>query len=89
MPRVIDLLRARVIGVLRLAVATPRAIRGDSRLGADLGLDSLAIVEVTLMLEERFDVTMPMATLIRMETVDELIDVLRSSLAQRRRSSTG
>lgn len=86
MPQVIDLIHARVVDTLKRASSTPETIRGDTNIVADLGLDSLAVIDVILTLEERFSVALPLATLVDVVTVDELADLLRASLHQRRQA---
>jgi len=51
--------RDRVVAILaEKALLEPSDIRPDSRL-ADLGIDSLGLVEAIFAIEEEFDVTVP------------------------------
>lgn len=42
-----------------LADVDPAAVTADAELNADLGVDSLLMVEVTVTVEERFGITIP------------------------------
>jgi acyl carrier protein len=59
-------------------------ITPETRLVADLGVDSLDMIEVNIVLEERLHVVMPQAALpdeINVQTVGEYADLVVSRLA--------
>ncbi|MFC4535912.1 acyl carrier protein [Sphaerisporangium dianthi] len=51
------------------------AIRRESLLVEDLGLDSLALVEVMYVLEERLNIAVPEESLADVKTVMDLLDL--------------
>ena len=55
-------------------------ITQDGRLMDDLGGDSLTLVEITLALEERFDLSIPDEQLERVATVRDLFELLAEML---------
>jgi len=55
-------------------------ITQDGRLMDDLGGDSLTLVEITLALEERFDLSIPEEQLERVATVRDLFELLAEML---------
>ena len=68
-------LRAEVVELLDLE--SPDEIHEKSRLTEDLGLDSLAMVDLVTMVEERFSIKLATNTdLTTIETVGDVIDVL-------------
>ena len=68
-------LRAEVVELLDLESA--EAISEDSRLVEDLGLDSLAMVDLVTMVEERFGIKLATNTdLTAIETVGHVVDLL-------------
>lgn len=53
----------------------------EARLADDLGADSLAAVELSMALEEAFDVTISDEDLPNMKTVGDLVDFIRAHAA--------
>jgi acyl carrier protein len=69
---------ATLLEVIRSLVAEVRpaaagSVRLGSRLEADLGLDSLAVAELLVRVEERFACTLPEEVLVRVETPSDLL----------------
>ena len=58
-------------------------IRGDTVISKDLAIDSLAVMDMVMELEDRFDVSIPMNAVAEIQTVDELADTILK-LASRR-----
>lgn len=52
----------------------------DARMVADLSADSLAIMEIILALEERFNLTIPDDRVEQVETVSDVFDLVASLL---------
>jgi acyl carrier protein len=59
------------------------AMPGSTRLVADLGLDSLTMVEMVFLFEDLFGAEIPQDELVKISTLDELKALLRASLAKR------
>jgi acyl carrier protein len=59
----------------------------EARILADLGADSLDVVEISMTLEELFEVTIPDEQWDKVETVGELYDELGRILQQRTHAS--
>jgi acyl carrier protein len=74
----------QVEGVVRrhLDVAG-RTIEPPTRFVDDLGVDSLALVELTLALEEEFDIDIEDDAVERLRTVQDAIDYVERCLATR------
>ena len=67
---------AQIVGELgRLSRVPPNRIRADSALDTDLGLDSLARVELLLLLESKLGKQVPDEVAARIRTVGDVIDV--------------
>lgn len=58
------------------AAAKTRDIDSGTSITRDLGLDSLAIMDFMMVLEDRFDVSIPMDMIVDVETVGELARVI-------------
>lgn len=53
-------------------------VKPEAKLNEDLGIDSLAAVELALELETEFDVTIEDEELAKLETVQDIIDVINA-----------
>jgi acyl carrier protein len=75
-----------VIDVIRRHLQVPEwQVNTQARFIDDLGADSLALVELTLVFEETFDIDIPDEEADRIRTVrDAIISVERNLRAQRR-----
>ena len=70
-------IEARVTGLLASQRGTdPGVVRPESRLEEDLGLDSLAMLDLLLALEEACGVSIPDEVAERITTVGEAVDAV-------------
>jgi acyl carrier protein len=60
-----------------------QVIRGATIIAKDLAIDSLAIMDMVMALEDRFDVAIPMNVVAEIQTVDELADTILKLAARR------
>ena len=60
-----------------------QVIRGATVISKDLTIDSLAVMDMVMELEDRFDVSIPMNTVAEIQTVDELADTILKLAARR------
>ena len=60
-----------------------QVIRGATVISKDLTIDSLAVMDMIMELEDRFDVSIPMNTVAEIHTVDELADTILKLAARR------
>lgn len=58
-------------------------ITGATVISKDLSIDSLAVMDMVMDLEDRFDVSIPMNVVAEIHTVDELADTILALSAQR------
>ena len=56
-------------------------ITSEAKLNDDLGIDSLSAVELALELESAFDVTIEDDELAKLETVQDIINIIESKKA--------
>lgn len=66
-------------GLLRLP---PESVSAGSDLMADLGADSLDIVELLMAVEKKYGYYLPDSDLIRMRTVGDLAQNIRDALSE-------
>jgi acyl carrier protein len=72
--RIVQDILTRELGV------KPEQLMGEARLQADLGADSLTLIQITMAIEERFNATLPDERLEQVRTVDELCAALAEVL---------
>jgi acyl carrier protein len=77
--------RAEILGVIKEHLSE-RGIEAakvdyDSHLAKDLGLDSLDTVEMTLGLEERFNIEIPDKELENVATVGDAVDLIERKMS--------
>lgn len=73
--QVVDLLVAE-------AGVDPSLLRGDALLQQDLGLDSLALTEVLLALEDDLAICIPDPVQAELRTLDDLVTVVAAQLGR-------
>lgn len=59
-----------------------KPITGATVIAKDLTIDSLAIMDMVMELEDRFDVSIPMNVIAEIHTVDQLADTIRDLRAR-------
>lgn len=62
--------------------AGEKPIAGETVIAKDLTIDSLAIMDMVMELEDRFDVSIPMSVIAEIHTVDQLADTIQDLRAQ-------
>jgi acyl carrier protein len=62
--------------IIKKHVDAKRAIRPNDHIQNDLGLDSLAVMEVVADIEDRFNVSIPNDTLSNLSTVEDVAKAL-------------
>lgn len=68
----LDDITTQVIDVLAGMVQSGTPISGRTRIARDLGLDSVAIMDFVMELEERFDILIPLDQIADVETIRDL-----------------
>ncbi|MDX8525907.1 phosphopantetheine-binding protein [Mesorhizobium sp. MSK_1335] len=58
-------------------------VAGGSNIAEDLGIDSLARIDLVVLIEKHFDVVFDEAEMVEVTTVQELFDVIQRALAGR------
>lgn len=72
MAQKLDDIAEQVIGVLAGMIQAGAPITEATRIARDLGLDSVAIMDFVMELEERFDISIPLDQIADVETVGDL-----------------
>lgn len=64
--------RSRISAALQEVVGRPVTITDDTNIVTDLGLDSLAVMNFVMALEDEYDISMPLDRMAEVETVGDL-----------------
>lgn len=76
-----------VFDILQQELGVPRAqLVADARLKEDLGADSLTLVQITMALEEQFELSVPDEEWAKVSTVKEVFDAVADILGRARAS---
>jgi acyl carrier protein len=73
--------RAGIAAALEEVMGRPVEITDDTSIVKDLGLDSLAVMNFIMALEDEYDISMPLDRIAEIDTVGDLaraIDALRN-----------
>ncbi len=71
-------IEAEILTVLARKVPAGIQVSAETRIVRGLGLDSVAILDVIMDLEDRFDISIPLDRIAEVETVAELSRVIES-----------
>lgn len=61
-----------IIAALGPTLQTPVTITTETSITRDLGLDSLAVMDFVMVLEDKFDVSIPLERIAEVETIGDL-----------------
>lgn len=75
--QVLEVLRDKAVEVLDVR---PEDVQEDASFVADLGVDSLSVVELTMDLEDQLGVELPEDELVDATTVGALVDVVLATV---------
>jgi acyl carrier protein len=76
-----DSILAEIINALLPFKKSDTAITADTEIARDLNLDSLAVMDLLMVLEDKFDVSIPLNMVPEIATVGQLAKAIRDSKA--------
>ncbi len=65
-----------ILGCLQSMVEDDIEVKSNSDLVNDLGLESIKVLDLLMMLEDKFDITIPINILLDVKTPEQLLDAL-------------
>ena len=68
--------REQIVEGLRQIAPTSVQVTGSTHIMRDLNLDSLAVMDFMLTLEDRFDIVISLERVAEVETLDDLVNVV-------------
>ncbi len=78
--------RDEIIQGLRQIVPAASVVSGSTHIMRDLNLDSLAVMDFMLTLEDRFDIVISLDKVAEVETLDDLVNVVEQLRARKLKS---
>lgn len=72
----VEHIRQVVFDVLRASPNHPAALSDATSIVTDLGLDSVAVMDFVMEIEDRLDITVPLDKIAEIETLGDLIEAL-------------
>ncbi|MGE3510677.1 MAG: phosphopantetheine-binding protein [Vicinamibacterales bacterium] len=82
-PSTDDPIASETIAILKRLSRKPVDPTSDRELMADLGFDSLLVLELVGELEDRFDIAIPLNDLTHIRTVDQIVGEVRRLVRER------
>ncbi|TAM11451.1 MAG: acyl carrier protein [Nevskiaceae bacterium] len=76
-------IREQVVAELEKTTKKPVEVTDDTHIVRDLEIDSLAVMNLTLALEDEFDISMPLERVAEVETVHDLIATVAELIEER------
>lgn len=77
-----DAIQARVLELVRVHARNPVEPRPETEIMTEAGMDSVAVMDFVLDLEETFDITIPLDRLTDVRTVADIVGEVRAIMAE-------
>lgn len=68
----VDNVEAEIIKVVAARIPASVQVSAQTRIARDLGLDSVAVMDFVMDIEDHFDISIPLDRIAEVETVDDL-----------------
>ncbi|HEX4890638.1 MAG TPA: acyl carrier protein [Alphaproteobacteria bacterium] len=78
MAQLMETVGAQIIEVLSSMIPSGIPVTDGTRIARDLGLDSVAIMDFVMELEERFDILIPLDQIADVETIHDLTKAIEA-----------
>lgn len=79
----VDKIEAEIAEVLATRLPAGTQISGQTRIARDLGLDSVAVMDFVMDIEDHFDISIPLDRIAEVETVEDLSRAVQALLKDR------
>jgi acyl carrier protein len=75
-------IREVIFDTLRASLQRPVELSDQTNVMNDLGLDSVAVMDFVMEIEERLDISVPLSRIAEVETLGDLVSTVRSLKGQ-------
>ena len=83
MPEDNEDIREVIFGALRAALPQARPLSDETHIIEDLGLDSVAVMDFVMEIEDRLDISVPLDQIAEVETLGDLVATVQRLKAAR------
>lgn len=66
----------KIVELIEATLQRPVKVTGDTKIAVDLGLDSVAVMDFVMELEDTFDISISLDRIAEIETIDGLVRVV-------------
>jgi acyl carrier protein len=73
----VDDVRTLIFDTLRSSLNKPVELTDQTNIANDLGLDSVAVMDFVMEVEDRLDITVPLDRIAEVETLGDLVGAIR------------
>ncbi len=77
-----DEIREIIVGALTAVLPEPVAITDSTNIVQDLGLDSLAVMNFVMGIEDDLDISVPLDRIAEVQTVGDLVKTINELMAE-------
>ncbi len=74
-------IREVIFGTLRSTLRTPVELTDQTNIANDLGLDSVAVMDFVMEIEDQLNVSVPLDRIAEVQTLGDLVDTLHNVLS--------
>lgn len=78
MDTTVDDIRGMIFDTLRSSLGKPVELSDTTNIINDLGLDSVAVMDFVMEIEDRLDISVPLDRIAEVETIGDLVSTVRS-----------
>ncbi len=71
-------IRDTVFGMLRAKLEKPVVLKDDTNIVNELGLDSVAVMDFVMEIEDQLDISVPLDRIAEVETLGDLVATVRA-----------
>ncbi len=71
-------IRNTIFETLRASLGNPVELSEQTNILNDLGMDSVAVMDFVMEIEDRFDISVPLDRIAEVETIGDLVSTVRS-----------
>lgn len=78
-----DNIEAEIVGILKARLQEGTEISPQAGIARDLGLDSVAVMDFVMDIEDHFDISIPLDRITEVETVEDLSRAVEALLKEK------
>jgi acyl carrier protein len=80
LPNKSDSIEAEIVAILEGRIPAGTRVTPEAKIARDLGLDSVAVMDFVMDIEDHFDISIPLDRIAEVETVEDLTRAVEALL---------